>query len=36
MSRAARFRHAERFSDSIMAAGVAAVYRDVLTEHRIH
>jgi glycosyltransferase involved in cell wall biosynthesis len=30
ISRAARRRHAESFSDEAMAAGVAAVYRDVL------
>ncbi len=31
LSRGARLRHAESFSDEKMAAGVAAVYRDVLT-----
>jgi glycosyltransferase involved in cell wall biosynthesis len=30
LSRGARLRHAEAFSDTTMAAGVAAVYRDVL------
>ena len=30
LSRGARRRHAELFSDTTMAAGVAAVYRDVL------
>jgi glycosyltransferase involved in cell wall biosynthesis len=34
ISRAARHRHAESFSDEAMAAGVAAVYRDVLEERR--
>lgn len=32
ISRAARQRHAESFSDQAMAAGVAAVYRDVLAD----
>jgi glycosyltransferase involved in cell wall biosynthesis len=31
-SEAARRRHAEAFSDATMAAGVAAVYRDVLRD----
>jgi glycosyltransferase involved in cell wall biosynthesis len=35
LSRGARRRHAESFSDEKMAAGVAAVYRDVLAERRI-
>jgi hypothetical protein len=34
LSRAARDRHAEYFSDTMMASGVAAVYRKVLaTQH---
>lgn len=33
LSRCARQRHAERFSDVAMAAGVAKVYRDVLSAH---
>ena len=32
LSRGARLRHAEAFSDATMAAGVADVYRDVLAE----
>jgi glycosyltransferase involved in cell wall biosynthesis len=35
LSRGARCRHAESFSDNTMAAGVAAVYRDVLAAHQI-
>jgi hypothetical protein len=31
LSRRARERHAELFSDTAMASGVAAVYREVLT-----
>ena len=35
LSRGARSRHAESFSDNTMAAGVAAVYRDVLAAHEV-
>ncbi|MEX2308045.1 MAG: glycosyltransferase [Pirellulales bacterium] len=35
LSRGARERHAERFSDTKMAAGVAAVYREVLAARRL-
>jgi glycosyltransferase involved in cell wall biosynthesis len=35
LSRGARERHAEKFSDAAMAAGVAAVYRDVLREKKV-
>jgi glycosyltransferase involved in cell wall biosynthesis len=35
LSRGARQRHAASFSDNTMAAGVAAVYRDVLAAHKV-
>ena len=35
LSRGARARHAEFFSDTAMAAGVASVYREVLAQTKV-